>query len=117
MNLSARHFSGAFVLAPMGRVDNASSDPFLQALSEVVATCQKESRLLVLDFSAVEYISSIGLRALMIAARQMKTGGGTMVIAGLQPLVREVFSIARFDLILHCFDSVEAAVLGTPPKP
>ena len=76
MNLCVRHFSGAFVLAPMGRVDNASSDPFLQALNEVVATCQKESRLLVLDFSAVEYISSIGLRALMIAARQMKTGGG-----------------------------------------
>jgi anti-anti-sigma factor len=62
----------------------------------------------VLDFSGVDYIASVGLRALMVAARQAKAGGG-IGIAALQPMVREVFSIARFDLVIPCFDSLESA--------
>ena len=67
------------------------------------------STMLIVDFSAVEVISSVGLRALVVAAKKSKTARGQIVISGLQPLVREVFEISRFDALFTLFDSVEAA--------
>jgi anti-anti-sigma factor len=99
----------ATLLVPSGRLDQASSDPFLQAVLAELSDRTAASTPLVLDFSAVDYIASVGLRALMVAARQAKAGGGGIGIAALQPMVREVFSIARFDLVIPCFDSVESA--------
>jgi len=64
---------------------------------------------MVLDLSAVEYISSVGLRVLMLAARQVKAQEGQIAIAALQPVVREVFEISRFDLVFKVFADIEAA--------
>ena len=109
MNLTVRDHATAFVVAPTGRIDHGSADPFLLALQEMIPTCTQGSRPLILDFSAVQYISSAGLRSLMVAARQIKTAGGRIGIAGPQPLVREVFAIARFELVVPCFEDVDAA--------
>ena len=65
---------------------------------------------LVIDFSDVSYISSIGLRALMVAIKQVKVQGGRMVLAALQPLVLEVFTISRFDMLFEIFPDRAAAV-------
>lgn len=97
------------VVAPLGRIDQASAEDFLNALHPLLARLGPDAPPLVLDFSGVDYIASVGLRALMVAARQAKAGGGGIGIAALQPMVREVFSIARFDLVIPCFDSLESA--------
>ncbi len=60
--------------------------------------------------SAVDYISSVGLRVFMVAAKQAEAQAGRIVIAGLTPMVREVFEISRFDLLFRIFDSVEQAL-------
>ena len=44
----------------------------------------------MLDLSGVDYISSVGLRVLMLAAKQAKKQGGTVVVANLQTVVREI---------------------------
>lgn len=49
------------------------------------------------------------MRALVVAAKKSKTAGGKIVVTGLQPIVREVFEISRFDALFPVFDSVEAA--------
>jgi anti-sigma B factor antagonist len=59
--------------------------------------------------SGVDYISSVGLRALMVAAKQVKTQGGRIAVAALTPMVREVFQISRFHLVFSLFDEVDAA--------
>lgn len=97
------------VVAPLGRIDQSSAEDFLNALHPMLAQLGPDAPPLVLDFSAVDYIASVGLRALMVAARQAKASGGRIGIAALQPMVREVFSIARFDLVIPCFDNVESA--------
>ena len=74
---------------------------------KAVRTLQR--RLLALDFSAVEYISSIGLRALMLAARQVKAQGGRIAIVALTPVVADVLRIARFDLVFPIFGDLETA--------
>ena len=58
-------------------------------------------RQLVLDFAALDYISSAGLRLVLVLAKRLKQAGGKLVIYGMQPHVREVFDISGFLAILN----------------
>jgi anti-anti-sigma regulatory factor len=46
----------------------------------------------------------------MIAARKVAAQKGRIAVAGLQPLVREVFEISRFHLVVKVHDSVDAGL-------
>ena len=66
---------------------------------------------LLRDFAGVEYVSSVGLRVLMLAAKQVKAQNGRIAIAALTPLVSEVFQISRFDLVFSVFDTLDLALI------
>ena len=70
---------------------------------------------LVLDFSAVAYISSVGLRVLMIAAQQMRQAQAPLLVAGLQSVVAEIFTISRFDKVIPVCATLEEALAKTSP--
>ena len=67
---------------------------------------------LLRDFAGVEYVSSVGLRVLMLAAKQVTAQNGRIVIAALTPVVFEVFQISRFDLIFSVFDTLDSALVA-----
>jgi anti-anti-sigma factor len=69
----------------------------------------------VLDLSRLEYISSAGLRVLMIAAREAKARQGKLIAVALQPVVREIFEISKFTLVFQLFDSVQDALKQISP--
>lgn len=110
MKLTTREQSGILVAMACGRIDHISSDAFNAALEPLIEACKPGAPALLLDFSGIEYISSAGLRVLMMASRRIKAQRGSFAIAALQPLVQEVFAISRFNLIIPCYVTVEAAV-------
>jgi anti-sigma B factor antagonist/stage II sporulation protein AA (anti-sigma F factor antagonist) len=110
MELLQHQQGRTLVLAPAGRIDHTHADAFKLALDPHLALCVKDGQPLVIDFSAISYISSIGLRALMIAIKQVKAQGGRMVLAALTPLVLEVFTISRFDMLFEIFPDRAAAL-------
>jgi anti-anti-sigma factor len=63
----------------------------------------------------VEYISSVGLRVLMLASKQVKAQGGALAVADLQPVVREIFEISRFNLVLEVFPTLREALTKLSP--
>lgn len=97
------------VVAVRGRIDQSQADAFGTALKPWLDSCTAQSDAVLLDFSGVDYISSVGLRVLMLAARQIKGQGGSIAIAALTPVVAEVFQISRFNLVFKVFDSTDAA--------
>src|SRR5579859_8194950 len=103
MQVSQQRYGDVRVVALSGRIDNATSEMFRTDLGPHVAECRVGGDRLVLDFSGVEYISSVGLRVLMLAARQSREQGGTIAIAALQPVVREIFEISRFNVVFPCY--------------
>jgi anti-anti-sigma factor len=115
MNLPLREKSDVVIATISGRIDHASADAFNLALAPLIKTCVAGGKPLVLDFAGVDYISSVGLRVLMMASRQAKGQKGVFAIAGMQPVVQEVFTISRFNLIMPCYLSVDTAcqVLGS----
>ena len=110
MEVTSNSQGNALILMPKGRIDHASADSFSATISTYLANCKSGDKPLILDFSQIEYVSSIGLRALMLAARQVKAQGGQIAIAASTPMVREVFEVCRFSLVFPLFDSVDAAL-------
>lgn len=94
MELAPRRFAQVTVLRPSGRIDHLTADRFKTALMDHLQHQVSPDRV-VLDLAGVDYIASAGLRALVLAARQVKAHGGRLVVAALQPVVRGVFEITR----------------------
>lgn len=114
MNLPTREQAGVLIVSVSGRIDHTTSEAFTKALDPLLDRCAQDTPIL-LDFSGVDYISSAGLRVLMMASRRSKAQKGTFAIAAMQPMVQEVFAISRFNLIVPCYASVESAskVIGS----
>lgn len=110
MELSSRQEGAVRVLAPKERLDQAHAQAFQTALAPHLAQCKPGGVALVLDFSDVVYISSVGLRVLMLAAKQIKEQKGRIAIAVLTPLVAEVFQVSQFNLVFDVFATVDAAI-------
>jgi anti-anti-sigma regulatory factor len=52
----------------------------------------------------------------MLARKQAKAQAGTLVVARLQPVVREIFEISRFTLVFDIFGSVREALARISPS-
>ena len=109
MDTTTRQHGNTFVVALCGRIDQGTADQLSLALNPHVSGCTADALPLILDFSEVSYISSVGLRILMLASRQITAQKGRMAIVGLQPVVREVFQISRFDMLFKIHESVDLA--------
>lgn len=107
MQFSTRTSNDIHIVAISGSLDSSSSPEAQKSLDAVVAGAKK----VVLDFSALDYISSAGLRVLLGAAKQLRGKGGTLGMFGLNQSVREVFEISGFSSILSIYQS-EAEALG-----
>lgn len=108
MNIQSEIRGNISVLKPIGRIDQNSAASFQERL---LATLDADKGCAVaLDMSAVDFLSSIGLRALMVAHKRCQANGAKLVLFSLTPTVREVFSISRFDQVLRCFDARDQAL-------
>ena len=115
MELSSRLVGSTRVLEVHGRLDHAQAKAFETALAPHLADCTQAGSALVLDFSQVVYISSVCLRVLLLAAKQVKAQQGSIVVAALTPIVTEVFQVSHFNLVLRVFPDVAAAVAHVAP--
>ena len=95
-----------------GRLDSAASSGVEQEITDHIAGGR---RRMLLDFSELHYVSSIGLRTVLVAAKRMNAEGGKLVLCSLNPQVAEVFSISGFASILDIHPtsaSAEAQLTG-----
>lgn len=97
------------VLHVRGRLD-ATGGPLLE--KELLALLAAGEKDYIADLSELDYISSVGLRVLLIAAKKAKEAGGKVVLSGLSEHVREVLEIAGFTAIFTIFADLDEAVSG-----
>lgn len=111
MELTHEVSNGLRVVRPGSRIDSSTAGDFEARCAALIAEGPPK---VVIDFSGVEYISSAGLRVLLVAAKSAKSRGGALTLCGLRGSVREVFEVSGFDTLLGAHDSVSeaAAALG-----
>ncbi|HMK38362.1 MAG TPA: STAS domain-containing protein [Bacteroidota bacterium] len=82
------------IIVLTGRFDASQVD----AAREVFAKLESSA---VVDFKDLDYISSAGLGVLLATQQRLKKGGKAMKLVHMNRMVRDVFKIARFDLIFE----------------
>jgi anti-anti-sigma factor len=107
MTITPTQVGDAVVLRVAGRLDAMTS-------AEFEKTCQpyinSESRRMVVDFEGVEYISSAGLRAILLIGKAVKAGGGVLEFSGLRGTVKNTLEMVGFCSLFPIYDSLEAAL-------
>jgi len=111
MDLTHEVSNGLLVISPKGRIDSDTAADFETRCASLIAEGPAKA---IVDFSQVTYISSAGLRALLVVAKQAKSLGGALTLCALDGGVRKVMSVSGFDTLLgaHACVSEAAAALG-----
>jgi anti-anti-sigma factor len=107
MQIQVTRPAGAAVMTVKGRMDAVTAQDFDRAFDALI---QEKAVRIVLHFGGLEYISSAGLRSVLAAGKKAKSAQGSLVLCGLNGMVREVFEISGFATMLPLFDTEEAAL-------
>lgn len=76
----------------------------------MVTATQSDSVSLLIDLRELVYVSSAGLRVILMAAKRVRAKGGRIALCGLQPQVAEVFEISGFGAIVPIHADRESAL-------
>ena len=109
MNISTREEGGVTVVGVEGNLDTSTAPEAQQHLDSLQ---DDGAQKILVDFEALGYISSAGLRVLLVTAKRLGGSGGSLRICGLNETVGEVFEISGFSVILSVFGTVEEAMEG-----
>lgn len=107
MNVREENHGSAILLSPEGRLDSNTSQGFEELLMKHI---EAGNTRLAVDFTDLDYISSAGLRVLLMAAKRIKAANGSLVLSGMQEHVHEVFEISGFLSILTVVNDAETAI-------
>lgn len=95
------------ILRPVGRLDTATS-PELErtVLERLDAGCKR----IVFDLADMEYVSSAGLRVILLAGKRLRAGQGRLVLSGMRETVRDVFEMSGFLTLFSVTPNLDEAL-------
>ena len=107
MGLSVERSDGILIAMAEGRVDGSNAQEFQGALTDAI---DPEDRAVVLDLGQITYISSAGLRVILLTARSLRRRDAKLAVCSLSASIREVFEISGFDKIIPVRESRPDAI-------
>ncbi|MBE2201332.1 MAG: anti-sigma factor antagonist [Anaerolinea sp.] len=105
MNVETQETGDVVVVRLVGELDGRTAP---QVEDSLVTVIQPGCKVL-LEMSGVSYMSSAGLRILLLLYRQITGQNGRVVLVGLQELLRDTMSITGF---LDFFEDYESIAEG-----
>ncbi len=106
IQLSSSKRGPALIMHVTGRIDAVTAPEFEQVCLEAVRSGE---RIVVLDFGEAQYISSAGLRSLLVIGKTLQEGGGALRLANVAGVVGQVFELSGIYSLFPRFSSVEEA--------
>jgi anti-sigma B factor antagonist len=97
----------SLVISLTGRIDANSAKELEQ---QSFGWIEGGENKLVLDFTAVDFISSAGLRVILLIAKKLEPAGGKVKLCGLNATLRDVFEISGFSKLFVIVPSVAEAL-------
>lgn len=98
---------GAVVIGLRGRVHGGNADTFEERL---VGLIEGGEHRLALDCTGFDYVSSAGVRAMIVVAKKLKDAGGKIALFGVNQNVRDVLDITGLLDIFPMYEDEDAAV-------
>ena len=107
MEIETERQGDALIAKTDGRVDGANAREFQTALE---AAINDNDCSVVLDMARLSYISSAGLRVILLMAKTLQGRNRKLAICSLSESIQEVFEISGFDKIIPIHASTVEAV-------
>jgi anti-anti-sigma factor len=107
MNITVTPHGDCRIIRVEGRLDGITS-PELER--EIVRLSEEGCRLLAFELDALEYLSSAGLRVLLLAVKKTRAAGGSVALYGVGNTIREVLEISGFLSLLQVAGTREEAL-------
>jgi anti-sigma B factor antagonist len=114
VNVSFERLARTALVIPEGRLDFSSAASFEKQLNEVLAGAGTAPAAVIIDCAALDYVSSAGLRAFLLAARGSQRAGISFALCALKPAVREVFDLSGFTRIITIYADRATALAHAP---
>jgi anti-anti-sigma factor len=109
MLLEVTRPGGTLLLILDGRLDGAGATDLDTALRN---NLEDDDRAVVVDMGQVSYLSSAGIRVLLMMKKEMKRRNGLLALAGIREFPRNVLETAGFLSIFDLHPTVESALLA-----
>lgn len=106
MEIAKKNNDGVMMLSFCGRLDASSATETENELNKII----DDSPKLIIDLAELEYISSAGLRVLLVAAKRIRRENGKMCLCALKDSVLDVFEISGFSAIFDLADTETEAL-------
>jgi anti-anti-sigma factor len=97
MTCTEERNGGVLILRPSGSLDAENANALLGKIAQLI---EGGVRNLLLDFSAVTYVSSFGLRTVLTAAKRLASAEGKLALAEMNTQVRRIFEISGLVSVL-----------------
>lgn len=105
------------LVIPEGRLDFGAAAGFQQRVEEALAGAGTAPATVIIDCTALDYVSSAGLRIFLLAARAAQRAGISFALCALKPAVRDVFDLSGFSRIIAVYADRPAALAQAPQGP
>lgn len=107
MEINTERDGATLIAKAGGRVDGTNASEFQDALKDAISV---DDKAVVLNFEELSYISSAGLRVILLTAKDMRTANVKFAVCSLSQSVRDVFTISGFDQIIDVHDDQQTAL-------
>ena len=110
MEIKTEREGGTLVVQVEGRIDGVTDPEFENTIKTAIS---ENDRAVIINFEDVAYISSAGLRAVLLIAKHLGQRDAKFALYALGALIREVFEISGFDHIIQLHGTKEEALAAT----
>jgi anti-anti-sigma factor len=107
MEIEERVKEDISIISISGRMDAISSREAEAKLEDLLNV---NKTIVIINLEGMDYISSVGLRTLMIALKKQKSNKGQLALIHLQPFVKNIFKITGLDRIFFIYSTEEEAI-------
>ncbi len=105
------------MVIPEGRLDFSAAAAFQQQIEAALAGAGTAPLAVIIECSALDYVSSAGLRVFLLAARASQRAGISFALSALKPAVREVFEVSGFSRLIPVHADRATALAHAPQPP
>jgi anti-anti-sigma factor len=93
MEIRDERIGDTCVVTAKGRLDSGASATFADRIGGLIASSKPK---LLIDLAGVDFVTSAGLRAVLVLVKRIKAADGSFAVCGVQQSVREVLDITGF---------------------
>jgi anti-anti-sigma factor len=93
MEVKTEEVGDVDVVRATGRLDGIYSSAFANQVGELITGTDPK---ILIDFTDIDYVSSAGLRALLVLLKKAKAAGGVFALCGVNEQVRQVLDVSGF---------------------